>query len=260
MHEPPDNNLGIKHPGRPRTELPIVQLLPNFLTIVAICAGLTAIRFGFQGNYEQAVLLVLAAGVLDGLDGKLARVLKSDSKMGAELDSLADFVNFGVAPPLVIYFWGLREMPSAGWIAVLIFAVCCVLRLARFNVTHKSDTEGDDGGYYAGVPSPAGAGLVMMPMFASFAIADAPLVPAGFISLYMIGIGLLLISRIPTWSFRAMTISRENAKFLLVGFIFIGAAVLTYAWITLVALCLIYVGLVIWALLTGKAPSKRKKS
>ncbi len=144
-----------KNSGRPRTELPIVQLLPNFVTIVAICAGLTAIRFGVQGNYERAVLLVVAAGVLDTLDGRLARMLKSDSKMGAELDSLADFVNFGVAPPLVIYFWALQDMRSAGWISVLVFSVCCVLRLARFNVTNKSDDEGDDSGYYAGVPSPA---------------------------------------------------------------------------------------------------------
>lgn len=248
-----------KSTQRPKTELPIVQLLPNVLTIVAICAGLTAIRFGFEGNYERAVLLILAAGVLDGLDGKLARVLKSDSKMGAELDSLADFVNFGVAPPLVIYFWALQDMRSAGWISVLVFSVCCVLRLARFNVTNKSEHE-DDGGYYVGVPSPAGAGLVMLPMFASFAIADAPLVSGGVISLYMIGIGLLLISHIPTWSFRAMTISRENVKFLIVGLIFVVAAVLTYAWITLVAVSFAYVGIVIWTLVAGKAPSKKKKT
>lgn len=245
---------------RPKTELPIVQLLPNLLTIVAICAGLTAIRFGFQGDYERAVLLILAAGVLDGLDGKLARVLKSDSKMGAELDSLADFVNFGIAPPLVIYFWALQDMRSAGWISVLVFSVCCVLRLARFNVSNKSDTEDDDGGYFIGVPSPAGAGLVMMPMFASFAIADEPLVSPGVICLYMIGIGLLLISNIPTWSFKAMTISRENVKFLIVGLIFVVAAILTYAWISLVAISFAYIGIVIWTLLAGKAPSKKKKS
>lgn len=243
---------------RPKTELPIVQLLPNILTIVAICAGLTAIRFGFQGDYERAVLLILAAGVLDGLDGKLARVLKSDSKMGAELDSLADFVNFGIAPPLVIYFWALQDMRSAGWISVLVFSVCCVLRLARFNVTNKAESDEDDSGYFIGVPSPAGAGLVMMPMFASFAIADVPLVSPGIISLYMIGIGLLLISNIRTWSFKAMTISRENVKFVIVGLIFIVAAVLTYAWVTLVAISFAYVGIVIWTLLSGKAPSKKK--
>ena len=174
---------------RPRTELPIVQLLPNVVTIVALCAGLTAIRFGFQGNYERAVQFVLVACVLDGLDGRLARLLKSDSKMGAELDSLADFVNFGVAPPLVIYFWALQDMRSAGWISVLIFSVCCVLRLARFNVSNKSEQDDDLAGYFIGVPAPAGALLVMMPMFLTFALTDAPLIPAGLVCLYMIGIG-----------------------------------------------------------------------
>lgn len=262
MQDRPDRNSdknSDKNSDRRKLDLPLVQLLPNLLTIVAICAGLTAIRFGVQGNYEQAVLLVVAAGLLDGLDGKLARILKSDSKMGAELDSLADFVNFGVAPPLVIYFWALQDMRSAGWISVLVFSVCCVLRLARFNVTNKLDQDVDDSGYYAGVPSPAGAGLVMMPMFASFAIADAPLVPGGMICLYMIAIGLLMISRIPTWSFKAMTISRENVKFLIVGFVFIVAAVLTYAWITLVVLGLVYVALVIWSLIAKKVPARRKK-
>ena len=245
---------------RPKTELPIVQLLPNVVTILAVCAGLTAIRFGFQGNFERAVQLILAAGILDGLDGRLARALKSDSKMGAELDSLADFLNFGVAPPLVIYFWALQDMRSAGWISVLIFAVCCVLRLARFNVSSKSEVEDEFKGYFIGVPAPAGAGLVMLPMFISFAMADDPIFHAGVVSVYMIVIGLLLISRIPTWSFKAMTISRDNAKFLLVGFAFIGAAVLTYAWVTLVALCLAYAAMVIWTLLAGKTPPRPKKS
>lgn len=247
-----------QRPFKSKTELPIVQLLPNLLTITAICAGLTAIRFGVQGKYELSVQLILAAAVLDGLDGKLARVLRSDSKMGAELDSLADFVNFGVAPPLVIYFWALQDMRSAGWISVLVFTVCCVLRLARFNVSNKSDHEDDDSGYFVGVPAPAGALLVMMPMFLSFAVSEAPLIPAGVISFYMIGIGLLMISRIPTWSFKAMTISPEKVKYLLVGFAFIGAAVLTFAWITLVVLGVVYVGVVTWALLAGKAPSFRK--
>lgn len=248
-----------KNSGRPRTELPIVQLLPNFVTIVAICAGLTAIRFGVQGNYEQAILLVVAAGVLDALDGRLARMLKSDSKVGAELDSLADFVNFGVAPPLVIYFWALQDMRSAGWLSVLVFSVCCVLRLARFNVTNKSDQEADDSGYYVGVPSPAGAGLVMMPMFASFAIGEALIVPAGLISLYMIIIGLSMISHFPSWSFKAVTVSRENVKFVILGLVFMGAAVLTYTWITLFAVGVTYVAVVIWTLATKKAPSKKKE-
>lgn len=238
--------------GRPKTEITIIQLLPNLLTITSICAGLTAIRFGFQGNYELSVQLILVAAILDGLDGRLARLLKSDSKMGAELDSLADFLNFGVAPPLVIYFWALQDLAGAGWIAVLIFAVCCVVRLARFNVGNKSDFETEDSRFFIGVPAPAGALLAMLPMYVSFAISDRLIVPAILVSAYMVVIGLLLISRIPTWSFKTVTISRENVKFFLVGFAFVGAAVLTYAWTTLVLLCLAYVAVVVWALLSGK--------
>lgn len=240
-------------------ELALIQLLPNMITIAAICAGLTAIRFGFQGDFVRSVQLILAACVLDGVDGRLARLLNSDSKMGAELDSLADFLNFGVAPPLVLYFWALQDMRSAGWLTVLVFAVCCVVRLARFNVASKDEEARDDGAFFTGIPAPAGAMLVFLPMFISFAFSDAPLLPDALICLYMVGIGLLMISRIPVWSFKTTRISRQNVKFVLVGFAFIGAAVLTFAWITLVALCLAYIGLVIWAMLspgTSKTDTK----
>jgi len=231
-------------------ELALIQLLPNMITIAAICAGLTAIRFGFQGDFVRAVQLILAACILDGVDGRLARLLNSDSKMGAELDSLADFLNFGVAPPLVLYFWALQDMRSAGWLTVLVFAVCCVVRLARFNVASKDEEVRDDSAFFTGIPAPAGAMLVFLPMFISFAFSDVPLLPDALICLYMVGIGLLMISRIPVWSFKTTRISRQNVKFVLVGFAFIGAAVLTFAWITLVALCLAYIGLVIWAMLS----------
>lgn len=237
------------------TEFEIIQLLPNMLTIAAICAGLTAIRFGVQGNYVQAVHLILLACVLDGLDGPLARLMGSDSKMGAELDSLADFVNFGVAPSLVVYFWGLQDMRSIGWISVLIFAVCCVVRLARFNVTSKSEDSVSTGAFFIGVPAPAGALLVMLPMFLSFAFSDAPLLPEIVICLYVVFIGLLLISTIPTWSFKSTRISRDKVKYFLVAFALAGVAVLTFAWITLVVLSLVYIGFVIWALVTPNPTS-----
>jgi CDP-diacylglycerol---serine O-phosphatidyltransferase len=240
-------------PDKTTHEFAIIQLLPNMLTITAIIAGLTAIRFGVQGNFIHAVQLILAACVLDGLDGRLARLLHSDSKMGAELDSLADFLNFGVAPPLVIYFWALQGARPVAWIAVLVFSVSCVVRLARFNVSGKSEDSGGDSAYFTGVPAPAGALLVMLPMFVSFAFADAPLLPGTVMGLYMVAIGLLLISRIPTWSFKTTRISRENVKFFLVGFAFVGAAVLTYPWLTLIGLCLAYVGTVVWGLLTRKS-------
>ena len=242
---------------KPDSELAITQLLPNMLTILAICAGLSAIRFGVQGNYTLAVHLVMAACVLDGLDGRIARLLGSDSKMGAELDSLADVLNFGVAPPLILYFWALQDIRSLAWLAVLIYAVCCVMRLARFNVSSKSEEAEPASAYFQGVPSPAGGLLVMLPMYLSFAFTNAPLVPAPVICLYMVFIGFLMISRIPTWSFKTSRVSRQNVKFFLVGVAFIGAAVLTFAWVTLILLCLAYVGMVAWAWLEKEIPSGR---
>ncbi|MFX0541510.1 CDP-diacylglycerol--serine O-phosphatidyltransferase [Roseovarius sp. S4756] len=231
------------------SEIPLIHLLPNMLTIASICAGLSAIRFGVHGDYALAVKLVIAACVLDGLDGRIARLMRSDSKMGAELDSLADFLNFGVAPPLIIYYWALQDMRSAAWIAVMVFAICCAMRLARFNVATKAEAEtgnATSSAYFSGVPSPAAALLALLPMSISFAFADSPILPDIIICAHLLLVGWLMISRIPTWSFKKTRVSRKYAKFYLVGFAIIGAALLTYAWITLVVLCLAYVGSVLW--------------
>ncbi|EEB70822.1 CDP-diacylglycerol--serine O-phosphatidyltransferase [Ruegeria sp. R11] len=250
-----DITIMTDRPEKRRSEYALIQLLPNMMTIAAICAGLSAIRFGVQGNYTLAVQLILAAAILDGFDGRLARILRSDSKMGAELDSLADFLNFGVASPLVIYYWALQDMRGLGWLAVLVFSVCCVVRLARFNVSTKSEEKvAAKSIYFVGVPSPAGALLAMLPMFISFAFADAPVIPDVLICIHMVVIGLLMISHVPTWSLKAVKISRENVKYFLVGFAFAGAAVLIYAWITLVILCLGYAAMVAWGLVRRKTP------
>ncbi|TDK44537.1 CDP-diacylglycerol--serine O-phosphatidyltransferase [Antarcticimicrobium luteum] len=246
-------------PDKTRSDIGLIQLLPNMLTVAAICAGLSAIRFGVHGDYSLAVRLILVAGVLDGLDGRLARLLRSDSKMGAELDSLADFLNFGIVPPLVLYFWALQDMRNAAWLAVLIYAVCCVMRLARFNVSAKSEDREGETAYFTGIPSPAGALLVLMPMIVSFAFPAAPLLPDAALCIYIVLVGLLLISRIPTWSFKTTKISRENVKFFLVGFALVAAGVLTYAWTTLVVLCLAYVGVILWALIVKRFPKKNEE-
>lgn len=234
---------------RSRKEVTLAQLLPNMLTVGAICAGVTAIRMGVQGDYVRAVQLLLIAGVLDGLDGRLARLLRSSSAMGAELDSLADFLNFGVAAPLVIYYWGLQDMRHAGWIAVLFFAVCAVMRLARFNVSAKEDdsAKGGTGAYFTGLPAPAGALLAMLPMFVAFALPDIPNLPAWFVGMYMAGVGLLLISPVPVWSFKQTRISRENVKFFLLGFACAAAALVLFTWAALIVMCLAYVAVIIWA-------------
>ena len=237
--EPPSTNAAV-NPS-------LAHYLPNIVTIAAICAGLTAIRSAVIGDFAIAVQLILVACLLDGLDGRLARRMGCSSKVGAELDSLADFLNFGVATPLVIYFWALHEMENAAWIAVLIFAVCCVLRLARFNVAAKSEAK-VDARYFEGLPSPAGAILLMVPLYIAFAFPDAARTPGYAICFYMIGIGLLLVSRIPTWSFKTTRVSRANLIFFLISFGCVGFGLLTFAWLTLIVLCAGYVTFVVFAL------------
>jgi CDP-diacylglycerol--serine O-phosphatidyltransferase len=230
-------------------ELPLLALLPNLMTVGAICAGLTAIRFAFQGNFEVAVQLILLACVLDGLDGRVARMMKSESELGAELDSLADFVNFGVAPALMLYAWALQDLKGAGWIAVLFFAICCVLRLARFNVDSKSkdESEEENSEFFTGVPAPAGALLVLLPMFLSFLYFENLQSKSGLIAVYMGLIGLLLVSKIPTYSFKTTTVHPKRITFIMIGFAVLVAMLLTYPWSSLVAIDLIYFGIILWS-------------
>lgn len=229
-----------------KRELPLLHLLPNFLTVGAICAGLTAVRFAFQEQYEISVALIALAAALDGLDGRLARLLKSESALGAELDSLADFVNFGVAPGLILYLWALQETRSEGWIAVLIYAVCCVMRLARFNVGLKDEECKSGQSFFMGVPAPAGALLVMMPLYIS-KLAGGILIAPAFVGFHLVIVGLLMISRLPTPSLKSATIYAENVKFVVVAFVGLVAALLTYPWATLTILVLGYLISLVWA-------------
>ena len=240
-------------------KLTLIQLLPNMITVTAIVAGLTAIRFGLQGNYELAVQLILLAAILDGVDGRLARALQSDSKMGAELDSLADFLNFGVAPGMLLYVWALDDTRQLGWLAVLVYAICAVTRLARFNVARKTENGGPENAYFMGIPSPAGAILVMLPMYASFAFDSDQIIPDTLLSIYIAGVGFLMIGRFPVWSFKTTRISQRRVKVFLVGFAAIGAAIAIYTWVALVVLSLIYIGAVIWMLPASRRAIAREK-
>ncbi len=182
--------------------IPLRFVLPNLVTLLALCLGLTAIRFASEGLYEESVFAIVGAAILDGLDGRIARALKGASRFGAELDSLADFVDFGVAPALLLYFWALHANKSFGWFAALIFAVACALRLARFNV--MIDDPGQPawtGNFFVGMPAPAGAIAVMLPMYVAFAV-ETPLDPSltPFVTAYVLGIALLMASRIPHFS------------------------------------------------------------
>lgn len=222
----------------PRRKLHILQLLPNLVSILGLCSGLTAIRFAVDGRYATAIALIGLAAALDALDGRLARILKSESAIGAELDSLGDFVNFGVTPALVLYFWGLKGEASLGWIAALIYAVCCMLRLARFNVGNKAATgeEPAERTTFIGVPSPAGAMLVLSPMYLSFCWYGGLKIPGAAIAVWMVAMGALMISRIRTPSLKRVTVYAENAKYILVGGAAVVAALLTYPWVTLLVL------------------------
>jgi CDP-diacylglycerol--serine O-phosphatidyltransferase len=202
----------------------------------------------------MAVLLIGTAAALDGLDGRLARMLKSESAIGAELDSLCDFVNFGVTPALVLYLWGLRTETSLGWIAVLVYAVCCMLRLARFNVGSRAAGEAAEKTSFIGVPSPAGAMLVLMPIYVVFAVDEAFVMPPVLIALWMLGIGALMISRVRTPSLKRITIAAEYARYALVGSVVLVAALLTYPWVTLTVLSACYLAAILALFLRGLRP------
>lgn len=232
----------MSQPPSTRSELSLQQLLPNLVTVGSICAGLTAIRVMFQGHLELAVGLIGLAAILDGLDGRLARLLDSESRIGAELDSLADFLNFGVAPGLLIYVWALHDRLNAGWTAIVVYVVCCVLRLARFNVQSRTESEAPPARFFTGVPAPAGAMLVMMPMYASFASPDVPHLPEIFIAVYTLCIGGLMISRVPTFSFKGEKVRADRAKYVVLAFVVVVAAMASFPWATLVVIDLIYLG------------------
>jgi CDP-diacylglycerol---serine O-phosphatidyltransferase len=217
------------------------RLVPNVLTLLALCAGMTAIRFAINNNFEAACYAIIVAGVFDGLDGRMARLLKSTSRFGAELDSLSDFISFGVAPALVLYLWTMAALHSVGWAIVLFFAICCALRLARFNTEIAAEPQPYTAGFFSGVPAPGGAGLLLMPMFISFEwgdwIARSPYVNAVWIS----GVALLMISRVPTVSLKPIRIPHDLVLPTLLG-IGVFAGLFTSApWPTLTFIGAVYV-------------------
>lgn len=223
--------------------LRVIQLLPNMMTLAAICAGLTAMRFAFEGDAVRAMFLIVLAAVLDGLDGPTARLLKSESAIGAELDSLADFFNFGVAPALLLYLWMLEEGRAVGWIAVLVYAICCALRLARFNV-HSRDENRPRSALFMGVPAPGAALLVLLPLVLSQVVPTAldPVLP-GFTSLWLVAVGLMMISRMPTPSAKMIRINRDHVRYLLVGVVAFAGALFTWPWPVLLLVELGYLAL-----------------
>ncbi len=180
--------------------IPLRTLLPNLITLLALCAGLTAIRLAIESRLDLALAAIVFAALLDGIDGRIARMLKGTSKFGAELDSLADFVNFGVAPALILYFWGLHQLKSVGWIAALIFAICAGLRLARFNVMIDDPNKPAwAGNFFTGIPAPAGAITVLLPIYLDFLGASGGIFVVWLTFIYTLVIAMLMVSRLPVF-------------------------------------------------------------
>ena len=205
-------------------------LLPNILTLGGVCLGISSIKFSIDGNFSLAVTLILLAAILDALDGRIARLIKGTSDFGKELDSLTDFVSFGIAPVLILYFWELSNYGKLGWAIALIYSVCCVLRLARFNLTKISDEENWKNNFFEGVPSPAGGLLILMPLV--YELSDLNFnFNIKILSPYLtILIALLLVSKVPTLSLKKISISSKTTVFLLlmIGMIFIALLFYTF--------------------------------
>lgn len=230
--------------GRKRLRAqPLIHLVPNMFTVLALCAGLTSIRYALDGRFELAVALIVVAGVLDGLDGRSARLLKISSKLGAQLDSLADFLSFGVAPAMLVYLWSLKAVPAFGWALALLFATCCAMRLARFN-TELEETERPVwmSRFFTGMPAPAAAGCAMIPMLTAFAF-DAQWPRAWPLNaVVLIAIAYLMVSRIPTFSIKTVLV-RVRPEWVLPTLIGVGllvAALSSAPWHTLLAVGVIY--------------------
>jgi CDP-diacylglycerol--serine O-phosphatidyltransferase len=215
------------------------RLAPNVITVGALACGFTAIRFAFEGKWQLAVTAILAAAILDALDGRMARLFKSASDFGAELDSLSDVIAFGVAPATVVYFWALNTGSGPGWIAALFFTVCCALRLARFN-TSLGKLPPYAYNYFTGVPAPAGAGLALLPMIVSFETGFEFVRHPLLVGCWLVAVGALMVSRLPTFSFKKTKVPQEYVLFILVAAGLLVAGLAGAPWRTLTVVGLIY--------------------
>jgi CDP-diacylglycerol---serine O-phosphatidyltransferase len=225
--------------------IPLRAVPPNAVTALALCSGLTAVRFAIDSDWQLALAAIIVAGVLDGLDGRIARMLRAESRFGAELDSLSDVIAFGVAPALVIFMWSLHDLPRYGWIFALAYAVCAALRLARFNAAidtkeqpHKS------AGFLTGVPAPAAAGLALLPMYLWLVSGREELASPFITGPWMAFIAFLMISNIATFSWGSLRLRRHVRLEALAGVAILFGALLTAPWPTLSLICFVYLALI----------------
>ena len=208
-------------------------LLPNILTLAGVCLGISSIKFSIDGNFSLAVILILLAAILDALDGRIARLIKGTSEFGKELDSLTDFVSFGIAPAFILYFWELNNYGKLGWAITLVYSVCCVLRLARFNLTKFVETESWKNNFFEGIPSPAGGLLILMPLIYELTNLDIGLDIKKITPFLTSLVAIMLVSKIPTLALKKISISPKTSVFLLLGVGIVFIALLFYTLETL---------------------------
>jgi CDP-diacylglycerol--serine O-phosphatidyltransferase len=228
--------------------IPVRFLLPNIITLLALCLGVTAIKLAMEGRFELAVGAVIVAVVLDAIDGRLARLLKGSSRFGAELDSLADFVNFGVAPAILVYIWSLHQLRNLGWIVVLGLAICCALRLARFNVAiDDPDKPAWKMNYFVGIPAPAGAGLALAPMYLGFlGLVPDGRAAASAVLLWVALVAAGMVSRLPTFSGKTLgqRVHRDLVPPIIAGAVLGLIVLIAFTWEMLSVIALTYVALI----------------
>ena len=229
----------IDEPVRPG--LTLRAMVPNAITAAALCAGLTGIRFGITHDFEKAVQCIVLAGILDGLDGRVARMLKAQSRFGAELDSLADNVSFGVAPALVLFLWSLQDLPRVGWFAALAYAIACALRLARYNARiDLADEPRKTAGFLTGVPAPVGAGLAFLPLYLFFVTENPLFRDPVLVSIWLAAMAFLMISNVATLSWGKLRPRKQVRIEVIALFAMVAGGLLTEPWWTLIAICAVY--------------------
>jgi CDP-diacylglycerol--serine O-phosphatidyltransferase len=236
--EQPKNNFKIVSDKKAR------MLLPNALTLINVCIGLSSIKFALDAKFELSIIAIIFAAIFDTLDGRVARLLKGTSLVGKELDSLADLISFGVAPAFIMYFWSLNNLGKFGWLLTMIYVVCVALRLARFNVSSNTEPSWKDN-YFEGVPSPAGGILILMPLI--FSLSEINLININYeiiVPTFFILISFLLISKIPTFAFKKIAIPRRMTIFALFGIVLFFGLLLIYTFKVLVVCGLIYICLI----------------
>tara|TARA_A100001011_G_scaffold348855_1_gene387005 strand:+ start:434 stop:1237 length:804 start_codon:yes stop_codon:yes gene_type:complete len=234
--EQPKNNLKIVADKKSAR-----MLLPNMLTLIGVCIGLTSIRFALDGRYELAVIAILFAAIIDGLDGRIARLIRGTSKVGKELDSLTDMISFGVAPAFIMYFWKLNTLEKFGWLLCLIYVICVALRLARFNINSNQEPSWKDN-FFEGVPSPAGGILLLTPLIISLSGFNFLQLNYNLmVPIFFILTSFLLISKFPSYSFKKIVIPRKTTIFLLFGIVLFFGLLLVYTFNVIAISAAIYV-------------------